>query len=147
MDEFNLKVFIDYFLSTYYVIILLISYGLYLFVDVVKNPLKNNWSSPLQGNARGVIAGLGLFILGMFSIYWHLSGKDYPWLHTDIKNPIWDKFTALTIFALSLARLIYLFFFERFKEKEKFKFLIVFICCISLMITSVWYYLIMIGND
>jgi len=147
MDEFNLKVFIDYFLSTYYVIILLISYGLYLFIDVVKNPLKNNWSSPLQENAKGVMAGLGLFILGIFSIYWHLSGKDYPWLHTDIKNPIWDKLTALTIFALSLARLVYLFFFERFKEKEKFKFMIVFICCIFLIITSVWYYLTMTGND
>lgn len=139
MDEFSLRYFINYFLSTYYAIILMISYGLYLFVDTIKNPLKEGWTSPLQGNIRGIIAGLGLFVLGGFYIYWHLSDKDYPWLQDDIKNPAWEKYTALTILILSLGRLVYLFFFENFKKKERFKLIIVLVCCLLLIVTSVWY--------
>lgn len=99
----------------------------------IKNPLKEGWTSPPQENYRGIIAGLGLF-----SIYWHLSGKNYPWLHTDIKNPTWEKYTALTILVLSLVRLVYLFFFENFKEKERFKLWIVVSCCVLLMLFSSW---------
>ena len=138
MDEFSLKVFINYFISSYYVVTFIISIGLYTFINTIKHPLKNNLYSPLQENTRGVIVGLGSIIYGIISLYWRLSDKDYPWLHDDIENQTWEKYTALTILVLSLGRLFYLFFFENFKEKERFRLIIVLVCCVLLITTSVW---------
>jgi succinate dehydrogenase hydrophobic anchor subunit len=138
MDEFDLKLFIDFFFSKYYIIILSISIGLNTFIDTLKHPLENNWNSPLQGNVRGIFSGIGFIALGVISMFAHLSGKDYPWLHDDIENATWEKYTALTILLLSLGRLIYLFFIENFREKEGFRLVIVLLCCVVLIVISSW---------
>jgi len=137
IKSFEIGLFIDYFISTYYTVNLAITIGLYTFIDTIKHPLKDGWTSPLQGNYRGIIAGLGSIVLGILTIYWLLSDKDYPWMK-DIDNPIWDKYTALTILTLSLGRLLYLFLFENFREKEKFRLIIILTCCVLLIITSVY---------
>src|SRR5690554_4591611 len=136
VKTFDVGLFIDYFISTYYFVVFIISIGLYTFIDTIIHPLKEGWTSPLQGNYRGIMGGAGFVILGIACIYWHLSGEDYPWLHTDVENPTWEKYTALTILVLSLGRLVYLFFFENFKEKERFRFWIVVLCCALLMLFS-----------
>jgi|SRR5690554_1383962 len=137
IKSFDFRLFIKYFISTYYTVNLAITIGLYMFIDTIKHPLKDGWTSPLQGNYRGIIAGLGAVISGIVLIYEILS-ENTPWLKAGIKNPIWDKYTALTILTLSLGRLLYLFLFENFREKEKFRLIIILTCCVLLIITSVY---------
>ena len=43
--NFDFRLFIDYFLSSYYTVSLIIAIGLYLFIDTVKHPTKNGWDS------------------------------------------------------------------------------------------------------
>jgi|SRR5690554_188436 len=138
IKNFEIGLFINYFLNSYYFVILIILIGLYTLVNTIKHPTEDGWdSSPLQENWRGIIVGLGSIVFGVLTIYWLLSDKDYPWMK-DIDNPIWDKYTALTILTLSLGRLLYLFLFENFREKEKFRLIIVLVCCVLLIITSVY---------
>lgn len=131
----------DFFIHTDYFIVFSISWGLYMFTDTVKHPIKDN--SPLiggtlGGNYRGFIAGVGLVLLGVITLYGKLSDKKHLWAVMKRTSPELIKYTALTVFVLALGRLVYLFFFENFKEKERFRFWIVVLCCALLMLFSGW---------
>lgn len=143
MEKEFLGFVMDFFIRTYYFNILFMSWGLYGFVDTIVNPLEDGVGHSLGGNYRGIIGGIIIAFFGVSSmvikLYCDLLDKEYPWWAI-IKQirPEWEKYTALTVFVLALGRLVYLFFFENFKEKERFRFWIVVLCCALLMLFSGW---------
>lgn len=55
---------LNYIIHTYLFGIAFLLSGIYVLIDTVKNPIPNNETSPLQGNFRGYVFGIGAILLG-----------------------------------------------------------------------------------